>query len=99
MRLVLRAAAGPCRRPGDRPPSRWHHHPDVQRRMYGRVVEPGDRWAAQVDQAQHGQRVGLMPDLVTRLQEAAVLAIANERPSLEGEAAGYVRGLTIELVL
>lgn len=39
-----------------------------------------------------------MPDLVDRLTEAAVAAIANERQSLESDAGG-VRGLTVELVL
>ena len=39
-----------------------------------------------------------MADLVTRLQEAACAAIANERPVLESPV-GHVRGVTIELVL
>ena len=39
-----------------------------------------------------------MSDLVTRLQEAARLAIANERPSLE-HPVGRVVGLTLELVI
>jgi hypothetical protein len=36
--------------------------------------------------------------LVRRLIEAAALAIANERPSLEHQN-GHVRGVTLELVL
>lgn len=39
-----------------------------------------------------------MPDLVTRLTEAAQAAIENERPALE-HPAGHVRGVTIELAL
>jgi hypothetical protein len=37
-------------------------------------------------------------DIVTRLQEAAAAAIANERPALESPV-GKVRGLTVELAL
>jgi hypothetical protein len=44
------------------------------------------------------QQEAAMPDLVSRLTEAAEAAIRNERPALE-HPAGHVRGVTIELML